>query len=231
MSVTPNFEDAFLNLFSQKSITSEYYLMPVNTVILQDANGNTVATITDVEVSYTSGVLTVQAEFESLVQDTITTATVGSTYQGVFTPYFTVSNLSLSVSATNFYEVTVTITLNNATLQLSPFQSATVDANKLMDIVGNILANNPLYVGKKGHYFDAIYVVNTTSNISQSFSIPITILSIQAGVLYIGGVTPSTVSGNQIVLRDNNQNDLVSVSSSSVITVKSGRQIIFEISF
>jgi hypothetical protein len=231
MSVTPNFEDAFLNLFSQKSITSEYYLMPVNTMVLQDANGNTVATVTDVEVSYTSGVLTIQAEFESPVQDTITTAIVGSTYQGVFTPYFTAGNLSFSVTQSNFYEITVTITLNNATLQLSPFQSATLDVNKLMDIVGNVLANNPLYVGKKGHFFDAIYVVNTTSNVSQSFSIPITILSIQAGVLYIGGITPSTVSGNQIVLRDNNQNDLISVLSSSVITVKSGRQIVFEISF
>ncbi len=231
MSVTPNFQDAFLNLFSQKSITSEYYLMPVNTVVLQDANGNTVATITDVEVSYTSGVLTVQGEFEAQTQDTITTATVGNTYKGVFIPYFTVNNLSISVSQSNFYEVVVTITLNSATLQLSPFKSATVDVNRLMDIVGNILTNNPLYVGKKGHFFDAIYVVNTTSNVSQSFSIPITILTIQAGVLYIGGVTPSTVSGNQIVLRDNNQNDLVSVSSSSVVTVKSGRQIVFEISF
>jgi len=231
VSVTPNFQDAFLNLFSQKSITSEYYLMPVNTVVLQDANGNTVATITDVEVSYTSGVLTVQGEFEAQTQDTITTATVGNTYKGVFIPYFTVNNLSISVSQSNFYEVVVTITLNSATLQLSPFKSATVDVNRLMDIVGNILTNNPLYVGKKGHFFDAIYVVNTTSNVSQSFSIPITILTIQAGVLYIGGVTPSTVSGNQIVLRDNNQNDLVSVSSSSVVTVKSGRQIVFEISF
>ncbi len=231
MSITTNFEDAVLNTFSQKSITSEYYLMPINTIVLQDTNGNIVATITDVEVSYSSGTLTVTGEFQTQSSTTITTALIGNTYKGVFVPYFTVSNLSISVTQGNYYEITGTVTLNNATLQLSPFQKASLNINKLIDIIGNILANNPLYVGKKGHFFDAIYVVNTTSNIAQSFAIPITILTIQAGVLYIGGVTPSTVVGNEIVLRDNNQNDLISVSSSTPITIKKGRQIVFQISF
>lgn len=231
MSVLPTFEQDILDLFSQKSLTSDYYLTPINTIVLQDANGNTVATITDVEVSYSSGELEVIGEFEAPVSDTITTVLVGSTYQGIFKAYFQVTGQSIQVSQGNVYEVDATVDLNNATLQLSPFGNANVNVSKLIDIIGNILANNPLYAGKKGHFFDAIYVVNTTSNVSQSYRIPITILTVESGTLFIGGTTSSQLIGNQIVLRDNNQNDLIKVSSSTPITIKKGRQIIFEISF
>ncbi len=231
MSVLPSFEQDVLDLFSQKSLTSEFYLTPVNTIILQDANGNVVATVTDVEVTYSNGVLEITGEFEAPVSDTVTTILIGSTYQGVFKAYFQVTGQNIQVSQGNVYEVKATVDLNNASLQLSPFPNASVDVNRLVDIIGNILANNPLYVGKKGHFFDAIYVVNTTSNVSQSYRIPITILTVEDGVLFVGGVASMQLVGNQIVLRDNNQNDLIKVSSSTPITIKKGRQIVFEISF
>ena len=228
--ITPAFQEALANLFTQKSTTTQLYLKPLNTVVLLDSNGNTIATTNSIVVTYQSGVINIKADFQASSDSTVATVLVGNTYSGVFTAYFTVPNLNFSVSQGNYYEIKITIVLNNVSLTVSPFKSATVYANKLFDVIGNILAGNPLHTGKTGQFFDAIYIVNTSGNVSQSYRIPITIATISP-LLTIGGIIAKTVYGNQIVLRDSNQNDLVIVQSNTPITFKSGRPIIFEFIF
>ena len=230
MSVTTSFQSGLFDLLSQRSTTTELYLKPINTVVFQDSTGNTVATSGDVNVTYSNGVVSVTCEFNADVTDTIATALIGNTYQGVFTAYFQVTNINTSVTQGNLYSFSATVTLSDLTLVNSPYSTAKLNANKLVDIIGSILSGDPLHTGKTGQFFDAIYVVNTVSNVSQSFRIPITIATINPTLL-IGGITPSPVIGNQIILRDSNQNDLVTVSSTSPIKIKKGRQIVFEFTF
>lgn len=230
MSVTTDFQNAFAYLLTQKSTTTELFLRPLNTIIFQDNVGNTLATATDLSITYSKGTLTITAEFTANSSGTIQNAYIGNTYQSVFSPYFIVSNVNFAIIQGNLYEITLTIVLNNVTLVVSPFQQATVNANKLIDVIGNILAGNPLHTGKTGQFVDAIYVVNTTSNVNQSFRIPITIAT-PSPTLLIGGITPNTVIGNQIILRDSNQNDLITVTSGTPIRIKKGKQIVFEFTF
>ena len=227
---TPEFFTALSYLFSQKSTISELYLKPINTIVLLDTNGNTVSSTNDLTVQYSNGVVTVVADFVAQSTDTITTALVGNTFKGVFTSYFSFQNLSIQVTQGNLYSVTLTIVLNNLSVSVSVFNTPTVTANKLIDVIGNILSGNPLYTGKSGQFFDAIYIVNTTSNVSQSYRVPITIATVSP-TLMIGGILPSTVYGNQIVLRDSNQNDLLIISGKNVHKFKQGRQIIIEFTF
>lgn len=229
MSITTQFANALANLLSQKSTTSEYYLKPINYVALVDSNNNIIAFSTNVNVQYQNGVIFVTTEIEVSSDDTVTQIFVGNYYNGNQEIYF-IATTNQQVSSGNVYEIEVDIILNNINIVSTPFESASITANKFVDLIGNILTGNPLYTGKSGHFIDALYIINTTSNVSQSYRIPIVIESITP-TLQIGGILPSNVVGNELVLRDNNQNDLIVIYSDTPITFKKGRQVIIEFTF
>lgn len=226
---TQTFQEAVLEQLSQKGVTTAYYLKPINAIQLLDTNGNTIQTIQDMEINYSNGVLTITAVFTAITNTTIGQVLIGNLTNNTFYVYFT-QNTTQQIQAENIYEIVITITLNNIKLNLSPFTTATANINGLANLLGEILVGNPLKTGKSGQYLDAIYVINNIGNNRTSFRIPVTILTVENGTLYIGGVAPNTISGNTIQVRDANQNVLLSVTSTTSTTIKKGRVIIFELS-
>ena len=229
---TPTLENDIFEQLSTEETTAQFILTPINQIQVYDTNGNLQETINSVTVTYSNGKLEVKGEFTSTESYTIGYIAIGSYYGGVFKQYFVDKSLNgQSVKSSNLYEITSTVTLNTIKLLLSPFTSATVNVSKLVNIIGSILAGNPVETGKSGALFSGIYIINTTSNVAQSYRIPVSIITIQNGVLLIGGIASNTVSGNQIVLRDSAETTLISVTGISPITIKAGRQVIFELSF
>ncbi|MEM0242727.1 MAG: hypothetical protein QW745_09295 [Thermoplasmata archaeon] len=156
---------------------------------------------------------------------------IGSVYNGQTRIYF-ISKLKAPVQLTQgvTYTVSGTVNLANFSLNTSPFLGATVSM-RLIDIIGGILTGNSLYAGKTGQLFSSIYVINNTQNTIQSFKIPVSILTLKNGVMTIGGIVPSTIQGNQISVRNANQESLIQINGNTVITFKKGRTIAIELSF
>jgi len=230
MSATPTFQTDLYNQLVNQTSTESFFLTPINQIRVFDTNGNLMETITDVTITYSNGKLTVKAEFQAENTFTVGTIQIGSYNNGVFKPYFCCKKLSgTKITAGNFYCICSVICLNNFTLNLSPFNTASLNALKLANIIGGILSGNPSYAGKSGAYFIAIYVVNTTSNVNMSYRIPVTIMDLSSGVLIVGGIVPSPIEGNIVEVRDSSGASLIKVSSTEVVTFKKGRQIIFEL--
>lgn len=231
MSITNTFETDVLEQLATKGTTQQFILTPINQIQIVDTSGKTIETISNVNVQYNEGTVTVTAEFVASSSYTIGYILIGSYNSGVFKSYFKTTPSNTSVSAGQVYEVSATINLNNFTLNISPFTSATIQASKLASIIGQILAGSPIETGKSGGYFSSIYIINTTGKVLQSFRIPVTIVNLVNGVLTIGGVIPTTYNGNEIVVRDSAENNLIVIQGSEVITFKKGRQILVELSF
>jgi len=230
MSITPTFQTDLYNQLSNQTSTESFFLTPINQIQIFDTNGNLMETITDIDVTYSNGKLTIKVEFQAENTFTIGCIQIGSYNNGVFKPYFCCKKLSgTQVTAGNFYYICSVICINGFTLNLSPFNTASLNALKLANVIGGILSGNPSYAGKSGAYFVSIYVVNTTSNVNMSYRIPVTIMDLSSGVFIIGGTIPSSVEGNIVEVRDSSGASLIKVSSTEVITFKKGRQIIFEL--
>jgi len=230
MSITPTFQSDLYNQLTNQTSTESFFLTPINQIRVFDTNGNLMETITDVTITYSNGKLTVKSEFQAENTFTVGTIQIGSYNNGVFKSYFCCTKLNgTKITAGNFYCICSVICLNNFTLNLSPFNTASINALKLANIIGGILSGNPSYAGKSGAYFVAIYVVNTTSNVNMSYRIPVTIMDLSSGVLLIGGIVPSPIEGNIVEVRDSSGASLIKVSSTEVVTFKKGRQIIFEL--
>ena len=222
--------DLFEQLSSQNP-SSQYHLLPINTLFLLDKNDNILDTINDVTATYSSGTITVTADYTAQFTGSVASVGIGSVYNGQTRIYF-ISKLKAPVQLTQgvTYTVSGTVNLANFSLNTSPFPSATVSM-RLIDIIGGILTGNPLYAGKTGQLFSTIYVINNTQHTVQSFKIPVSILMLENGVMTIGGIVPSTVKGNQISVRNANQESLIQINGNTVITFKKGRTIAIELSF
>jgi hypothetical protein len=54
-------------------------------------------------------------------------------------------------------------------------------------------------------------------------------MTLNNGVLVIGGNVPSTIEGNIVEVRDSSGASLIKISSTEVVNFKKGRQIVFEL--
>jgi hypothetical protein len=228
-SATNTFANELLSSLANTTPSFQNKLLPINRVTLLDSNGNQIVTIADLQVSYSSGVLTIMGEFEATSNATIASELVGSYYNGVLKYYFQVTQ-GYSITQGNLYTFTITIQLNNINISVSPFSTASVNASKLIDYIGNALAGNPVYAGKSGFTLGKIYLINTTSNVNQSYGIPISIINISNGLLTIGGTLSNDFVANKLVLRTVNGLDILSITGVSPITFKKARQVLIEIS-
>ena len=228
--ITPEFVQALSYLFTQKTTTSEFYLKPLNTAVFYDTGGNVVAVTNQLSVKYSAGSLSIICDFIPETSATLASVKVGNTYNGIFTPYFTLPINNQYVEKGQLYEASISVNLNQVFLVTSPFKKAQINVSRLVEEIASILAGNPLHAGKTGQFFDAIYIINTKSNVSQSYRIPITIAT-TTPTLLVGGIVQQTVYGNEIALRDANQNDLILVTSNEVIRFRAGKQIVFEFTF
>jgi len=228
-SATTTFANELLSSLANTTPSFQNKILPINRVTLLDSNGNQIVTVADLQVSYSNNVLTVTGDFEAPSNTSIASELVGSYYNGVLKYYFQVTQ-GYTVKQGNFYIFTITIKLNNIKISISPFSTASVNASKLIDYIGNALAGNPVYAGKSGFTLGKIYLINATSNVNQSYGIPISIINISNGVLTIGGILSNDFTANKLVLRTVNGLDILSITGVSPITFKKDRQVVIEIS-